>query len=64
MAKIEADRDTCAGYANCVMAAEDYFALDPDGTVRVTQSDVDAGDEENVAEAVESCPVAALRLVG
>jgi len=64
MTKIEADRGVCSGYANCVMSAEAYFELDPDGTVRVLRDEVGAEDEADVAEAVESCPVAALRLVG
>ena len=63
MTKIEADRDTCSGYANCVMTAEDYFELDPDGTVMVVKDEIGAGDEATVAEAVDSCPVSALRLL-
>jgi ferredoxin len=62
MATIDADRDTCAGYANCVMTAEDYFELDDDGTVGVIRADVAPQDEARVSEAVAGCPVSALRL--
>ena len=62
MATIEADGDVCAGYANCVMTAEKYFELDDDGTVHVLRADVEAADEDTVADAVAACTVSALRL--
>ncbi|MDQ0382791.1 ferredoxin [Amycolatopsis thermophila] len=64
MAAIRADRALCAGYANCVMTAETYFELDDDGHVEVRRDEVPEEDRELVAEAVEACPVAALRIEG
>lgn len=61
--KIKADVPSCEGYANCVVAAPEYFDLDDDsGLVVVLQEDVSADRKAHVEDAVRSCPVAALRL--
>lgn len=59
---LTADRNTCQGYANCVVAAPDVFDLDDDGKVLVLDSNPPADMADEVAEAVESCPVRALSL--
>jgi ferredoxin len=61
MAVVSADADVCMGYANCVIAAEDYFD-EVDGLVRVLRSDVADGDLARVEAAVGVCPVMALTL--
>jgi 3-phenylpropionate/trans-cinnamate dioxygenase ferredoxin reductase subunit len=61
MATIAADTDTCMGYANCVLGADDYFD-EVDGLVRVLRADVPDGDVPRVEEAVAACPVMALSL--
>lgn len=60
---IKADRKLCQGYANCVMAADDYFDIDDTGLVLVRKSEVPAADRSRVEEAARSCPVAALKVV-
>lgn len=61
--RIKADIPSCEGYANCVVAAPEYFDLDDDsGLVVVLQEDVAADQKAHVENAVRSCPVAALRL--
>lgn len=60
---IKADRKLCQGYANCVMAAEDYFDIDDTGVVDVRKTEVPAADRTRVDEAARSCPVAALEVV-
>ncbi len=60
---IEVDRDACQGYANCVMGASEYFDLDDDGKVILLNAEVPPELESDVAAAVRSCPVSALRLV-
>lgn len=62
MSFINADYEACQGYANCVMAAEDYFDLDDEGKVVLLQSNVSPPDESRVDEAARSCPVSALWL--
>jgi 3-phenylpropionate/trans-cinnamate dioxygenase ferredoxin reductase subunit len=64
MPTIDADRDACQGYANCVVAAADLFDLDDDGLVVVLRRDIDEPDRAEAEEAVASCPAAALRLAG
>lgn len=62
MIRIVADVGRCEGYANCVVAASDVYDIDDDGKVVLLRSTVDEVDRDRVAEAVRSCPVAAIRL--
>lgn len=62
MAVVRADLDTCLGYANCVVGADDYFDVDDDGVVVLLQVDVPESDRGRVEEAVRSCPVSALKV--
>lgn len=57
---IKADIEACQGYANCVMAAPDYFDLDDDGKVVVLKKEVPVADRPHATEAAQSCPVSAL----
>ena len=59
---LKADRGTCQGYANCVVAADDVYDIDDDGVVVLLQEQVDAGDRARVEAAARSCPVSALWL--
>ncbi|MRH28007.1 ferredoxin [Microbacterium sp. SYP-A9085] len=61
--RIEANRNLCQSYGNCVVIAPDHLDLDEEGLVTVTSSDVSSADLETVQAAVRSCPVHALRLV-
>ena len=60
-ATVSADLDTCMGYGNCVLGADDYFD-EVDGMVRVLRTEVPDGDLPRVEEAVGACPVMALSL--
>lgn len=64
MTTIKADYDACQGYANCVIAAEDYFDIDDEGKVVLLQTEVPEADNTRVDEAARSCPVSALWLEG
>jgi 3-phenylpropionate/trans-cinnamate dioxygenase ferredoxin reductase subunit len=60
---VKADLDACMGYANCVMAAEEYFDLEAEGAVvTIRHTVIKDGDRARVEEAVRSCPVNALSL--
>ena len=61
--RIEADRETCIGAGNCVLAAENVFDQDDDATVVVLQERPEGDDLTAAREAVQSCPAGALRLV-
>ncbi|MDG5484649.1 ferredoxin [Mycolicibacterium gadium] len=60
---IKAHHAVCQGYANCVVAAEDYFDIDDRGLVLVRKTEVPSADRTRVEEAARSCPVAALEVV-
>ena len=56
MIRIKVNRDTCLGYGNCVLVAEDLFALDDDGLVTVERELVGDEELEAVRRAVYDCP--------
>lgn len=60
MTKVVADLNKCQGYANCVVAAPEMFDLGDSGKVEILVAEVT--DEPGARQAVESCPVGALRL--
>lgn len=62
MATVIADLTLCQGYANCVVAADDYFDIDDDGLVVLLQTEVPDGERARVDAAARSCPVSALKV--
>jgi ferredoxin len=58
--KAKVDRDICIGAAMCVGTAPEVFELDNEGLSKVV--DPDAGDDDLLQEAAESCPVQAIIL--
>jgi ferredoxin len=60
MATVKANLSLCQGYANCVIAAGDYFDIDDDGVVVLLKVDVPESERTRVEEAARSCPVSAL----
>lgn len=59
---ITADLGLCQGYGNCLVNAPGYFDLSDDGKVAVLRESVADADLLEVADAVSSCPVRALKL--
>lgn len=57
---IKSDVGKCQGYGNCIAASPEHFDLDDDGLVVVLRETVEPGEEDDVAAAVRSCPVAAI----
>jgi ferredoxin len=62
MGRLRVDRDLCDGYANCVFQVPGVFDLGDDNIVVIQVEDISEAERERVAEAVASCPVAALVL--
>ena len=62
MPTVKSDLSLCQGYANCVMAAEDYFDIDDDGLVVLLKTDVPESERARVEEAARTCPVSALQV--
>lgn len=60
MPVVKANIEACQGYANCVVAADDYFDIDDDGVVVLLKTEVPESERARVEEAARSCPVSAL----
>ena len=61
--KVQVDSHRCKGHTLCAMAAPDSFELsDIDGHSTPVSEDVPAGQEEDVREAVRSCPEQAISI--
>ena len=63
--RIVADREQCEGHGVCVTQAPTLLDMDDDDIVIILEAgeDVPAPEQPNANVAVESCPVAALRLL-
>ena len=62
--RIVADRQTCEGLGMCEAMAPDFFEVDEDGLVEILDEHPGAENRTDLAAAVDSCPVLALRLEG
>jgi ferredoxin len=62
--RIEVDRDVCEGVGMCESMAHKFFELDDDDEMRVLDETPAEEHRREVAAAVASCPVQALRLTG
>ena len=57
--KITIDKNLCIGCGTCTSIAPKSFKLGPDGKAEVIEP---MGDEEKIVqEAIDSCPVAAIK---
>ena len=62
--RIEVDRDACEGVGMCESMAHELFELDDDDVMHVLDETPAEERRREVAAAVASCPVQALRLSG
>lgn len=62
--KIVADRDRCEGLGMCEAMADHFFEVGDDGYVQILNDAPDEGDRQDLAAAVDACPVLALSLEG
>lgn len=61
--KVAVDEMRCGGHGRCASIAPDVFDLDDEGYVRLDDSKTVLPDQEAVVrEAVEMCPLQALRI--
>jgi ferredoxin len=63
MIRLEANRDTCSGYGNCVVAAETIFDLDDDGLVVLKQAVVGDDQLRAARQAAYDCPTDSITVV-
>ncbi|MFJ7215395.1 ferredoxin [Amycolatopsis sp. NPDC098790] len=60
--RIDADRAKCDGLGMCEAMAPDFFEVGEDGTVVVLDERPAEEHRQDVAAAVDACPVLALKL--
>ena len=59
--KIDIDKDLCIGCGTCVSIAPKSFKLTDDDKVEVIKPQED--DEAKIKEAIDSCPVSAIKSI-
>ena len=59
--KISVDMDLCENHGQCVFAAPNVFSFDDDDQL-VYVAEPDEDERERVLEAIDVCPVMAIRL--
>jgi 2'-carboxy-2,3-dihydroxybiphenyl 1,2-dioxygenase small subunit/ferredoxin len=57
---ISIDRETCQGYGNCVLIAEDIFAIEDDGRAGLKTETVEDSLLTKVQAAEYDCPTGAI----
>lgn len=60
--RVVVDREKCTGLGMCEGVAPDVFEVADDGTLVLHVEEVALGREDEMREAVESCPTEALSL--
>jgi ferredoxin len=60
--RVYADRQLCCGYAACKEACPEIFQIDDEGLVTILHEVVPPALEKAATEAVDSCPMRALRM--
>ena len=63
MKKVVINKDKCLGSGMCVGIESDVFDFDYDGLVKVNNDNINDDNKENVNNAIDSCPVAAIEVV-
>ena len=58
--ELKVDSSTCIGCGACAAIAENYFKINDEGISEVTSQE--NLDNPSVQEAIDSCPVAAIKL--
>ncbi|MEV7968679.1 ferredoxin [Sphaerisporangium sp. NPDC088356] len=61
--RLRVDPGKCQGYAICLEVAARHFTLDDWGFAQALVVDVAAEDVKAVTEAIEECPVRAIRWI-
>ena len=61
--KVVINKDKCLGCGMCVGIESDVFDFDDDGLAKVNNDNINDDNKENVNNAIDSCPVAAIEVV-
>lgn len=60
MEKVKVNKDKCLGCGMCVGINSDVFEFDDDGLAKANNEKITEENEEEVKEAINSCPVGAI----
>jgi len=60
--EVAVDYDLCEANGICVGIAPEVFDLDDDDNLHLLETEVTAGNESRIVQAVDSCPRNALRI--
>ncbi|MBQ9024121.1 MAG: ferredoxin [Bacilli bacterium] len=60
MEKIKVNKEKCLGCGMCVGINSDVFEFDDDGLAKANNEKITEENEEEVKEAINSCPVSAI----
>ena len=63
MKKVVINKDKCLGCGMCVGIESDVFDFDDDWLAKVNNDNINDDNKENVNNAIDSCPVAAIEVV-
>lgn len=63
MKKVVINKDKCLDCGMCVGIESDVFDFDDDGLAKVNNDNINDDNKENVNNAIDSCPVAAIEVV-
>ena len=63
MKKVVINKDKCLGCGMCVGIESDVFDFDDDGLAKVNNDNINDDNKENVNNAIDSCPAAAIEVV-
>lgn len=58
--KVKVNKDACIGCGACIAICEDVFEMNEEGISTVKQEEVPSDLEEQVKDAIESCPTGAI----
>lgn len=58
--KVVVNRDNCIGCGACESIEPNVFQLDDEGISKVIEENVESSNEENINDAIDSCPTAAI----
>ena len=60
MMEVKVNKDKCLGCGMCVGINSDVFEFDDDGLAKANKDKITEENEEEVKEAINSCPVGAI----
>lgn len=58
--KVKVNRDACIGCGACAAICDNVFEIDDEGLSVVIKEDIDKEEEQEVRDAIEACPTAAI----